>query len=63
MFTPSGKVIPFTIEKILEEEKNKIDIARHPDNIYYIYLETQEKIEEFSMIRLVMKGKTKDENI
>lgn len=63
LFTPSGKVIPFTIEKILDEEKNKIDIARHPDNIYYIYLETQEKIEEFSMIRLVMKGKTKDENI
>lgn len=53
LFTPSGESIIFTVDELYDENKNRIDIARHPDNIYYIYLETNLKIEEYSMIRLI----------
>ena len=55
LFTPKGEVIPFVVEKLLDEDKNSIDIARHPDDIYYIYLDTTKEIEEYSMIRLIEK--------
>lgn len=57
LFTPKGEVIPFVVEKLLDENKNDIDIARHPDDIYYIYLDTDREIEEYSMIRLIEKSK------
>ena len=57
LFTPKGEVIPFVVEKLLDEDKNDIDIARHPDDIYYIYLDTNKEIEEYSMIRLIEKSK------
>ena len=53
LFTPSGESIVFDVEKLYDENMNSIDIARHPDNIYYIYLDTNIKIEEYSMIRLI----------
>lgn len=62
LFTPKGEVIPFVVEKLLDENKNDIDIARHPDDIYYIYLDTDREIEEYSMIRLIGKGDVKNEN-
>ncbi len=55
LFTPKGDTITFIVEKLYDEDKNKIDIARHPDNIYYIYLDTDIKIDEYSMIRLIEK--------
>ena len=55
LFTPKGDTITFIVEKLYDEDKNKIDIARHPDNIYYIYLDTNIKIDEYSMIRLIEK--------
>ena len=55
LFTPKGEVITFVVEKLLDEDKNSIDIARHPDDIYYIYLDTTKEIEEYSMIRLIEK--------
>lgn len=57
LFTPKGEVIPFVVEKLLDENKNDIDIARHPDDIYYIFLDTDREIEEYSMIRLIEKSK------
>lgn len=56
LFTPHGDAITFKVEKLFDCDKNEIDIARHPDNIYYIYLETDIKIEEYSMIRLIEKS-------
>ena len=53
LFTPSGESIIFNIDKLYDENMNSIDIARHPDNIYYIYLKTNLKIEQYSMIRLI----------
>ena len=55
VFTPAGDVIKFTLEKLYDEEKQELDIARHPDNIYYLYLDTNIEIPEYSMIRLIKK--------
>ena len=55
LFTPSGEVISFKVEKLFDENKEPIDVARHPDNIYYIYLDTDINIPEYSMIRLIKK--------
>ncbi len=56
LFTPSGDKITFTLEKLYDDNKNEIDVARHPDNIYYVYLDTDIEIPEYSMLRLIEKG-------
>ena len=56
LFTPEGEVILFSISKLLDDEGNSISVARHPDNIYYIYLDTDKKIEKYSMIRLIKRS-------
>ena len=56
LFTPSGDKITFTLEKLYDEEKNEIEVARHPDNIYHVYLSTDIDIPEYSMLRLIEKG-------
>lgn len=57
IFTPKGDNLIFTVDKLYDEDMNLIDVARHPDNIYYIYLETDIDIKEYSMIRLIEKSK------
>ncbi|MBR2246977.1 MAG: U32 family peptidase [Bacilli bacterium] len=56
LFTPKGDNIIFNIEKIYTEDMEEIDVARHPDNIYYIYLDTDLVIDTYSMIRLIYKS-------
>ena len=56
LFTPNGDIVEFSIEKLYNEDMEDIDVARHPDNIYYVYLDTDIKIEEYSMIRLIEKS-------
>ena len=41
--------------ELKHENQEEIDVARHPDNIYYIYLDTNINITEYSMIRLIKK--------
>ena len=53
LFTPNGDRISFKIEKLYDEDMNLLDVARHPDNIYYIYLDTNIQIVAYSMIRLL----------
>lgn len=53
LFTPKGQVVPFIVEKLYDEQMNPVEIARHPDNIYYLYLDTSVDILKYSMIRLV----------
>lgn len=53
LFTPQGERISFVIEKLYDEDMNQLDVARHPDNIYYIYLDTNIEIVTYSMIRLL----------
>ena len=53
LFTPKGDRLSFMVKKLYDEDMNLIDVARHPDDIYYIYLDTKVEIEEYSMIRLL----------
>lgn len=55
LFTPSGEHLEFILEHLYDEDKNELDVARHPDNIYYLYLDTNINIPEYSMIRLIKK--------
>lgn len=56
LFTPKGDNITFSIDKIYTKDMEEIDVARHPDSIYYIYLDTDLEISEYSMIRLIYKS-------
>ena len=56
LFTPKGDSVTFSIEKIYTEDMEEIDVARHPDSIYYIYLDTDLEIDTYSMIRLIYKS-------
>ena len=53
LFIPKGDRLSFMVKKLYDEDMNLIDVARHPDDIYYIYLDTEVEIEEYSMIRLL----------
>lgn len=55
LFTPKGDNLEFIVTKLFDSERQEIDVARHPDNIYYIYLSTDIEISEYSMIRLIGK--------
>ena len=52
VFTPKGERVSFVVRKLYDEDGNLLDVARHPDNIYYLYLDTSIDIVEYSMIRL-----------
>ena len=50
IFTPSGKIVSFTIDKLYDENNNPIDVARHPEEILKIYV--PESVEKDSMMRV-----------
>ncbi len=60
LFTPLGEHISFIVEDLYDEDMNKIDVARHPDNIYYLKLDTDIEIPDYSMLKIVRR---KNENI
>ena len=51
LFTPNGDRVQFTVSSLFDADMNKIDVARHPDNVYYLYLDTDIDISDYSMIR------------
>ena len=53
LFTPSGEHISFVVDEIYDEDMNRVDVCRHPDNIYYLKLDTNIEIPEYSMIKIV----------
>lgn len=55
LFTPNGDHIEFKVEKLYNEDMESLDVARHPDDIYYLYLDTDIEIPEYSMIKVVTK--------
>ena len=54
LFTPKGEHIEFKLSKLYNEDMEEMDVARHPDNIYYLYLDTDIEIPEYSMIKMVV---------
>ena len=55
LFTPKGDEITFTIDEVYDEEMNPIGVARHPNQIIKIKLDTDIEIDEYSMIRVSVK--------
>lgn len=56
IFTPSGATYLYTIEDIYDEQMNKLDVARHPDQV--IKLRFPKELPAYSMIRLLEKGES-----
>ena len=53
LFTPRGDHITFVVEELYDEEMNKLDVARHPDNIYYLKVDSDIEIPEYAMLKIV----------
>lgn len=51
VFTPNGDRVQFTVSSLFDSDMNEIEVARHPDNVYYLYLDTDIDISDYSMIR------------
>ena len=56
LFTPTGHHLEFVVEKLYNEDLELEDVARHPDNIYYLELDTIIEIPEYSMLKIVERG-------
>ena len=50
IFTPNGETVQFKIEKLYDENKNPIDVARHPEEI--LYIEVPKEVVKDSMMRI-----------
>ena len=61
VFTPEGKHISFVAEKLYDENQNPVLVARHPDQIYYLELDTDIVIPEYSMMKIVKRRESNEE--
>lgn len=55
LFTPDGEHFTFVLEKLYDEEMKIVDVARHPDDIYYIEVDIPFLVPEYSMIKIVSR--------
>ena len=52
---------PVKVEKLYDEDMNLIEVARHPDNIYYLEVDCDFSIEEYAMLKIVRRLKDEKE--
>ena len=55
LFTPGGEHFTFVLEKLCDEDMNSVDVARHPDDIYYIEVGIPFLVPEYSMIKIISR--------
>jgi len=55
VFTPMGDYQEFIVKELYDEDMNKVDVARHPDNIYNTLFISELEIPEYSMIKIVKR--------
>lgn len=55
LFTPRGEHLSFVLEELYDEEQNQLDVARHPDNVYYIGVDIDFEVLEYSMLKIVKR--------
>lgn len=55
LFTPKGDRIVFLVEELYDEDMMKVDVARHPDNIYYLKVKCNFLVDEYSMLKIVKR--------
>lgn len=53
IFTPSGEIYKYTVEKIYDEDMNELEVARHPEQV--LKLKFDHILPAYSMIRLITK--------
>lgn len=53
IFTPSGEIYKYTVDKIYDEDMNELDVARHPEQV--LKLKFDHSLPAYSMIRLITK--------
>ena len=54
LFTPSGDREEFLVEELFDEDMKRVDVARHPDQIYYIKHDFSFPVVEYSMLMVVL---------
>ena len=54
IFTPSMEVYEYTVDEIFDEDMNKLEVARHPEQI--LKLKFDKELPAYSMLRLKKKG-------
>ena len=59
VFTPQANHFSFIVSELFDEDMNMVEVARHPDKIYYLKVLIDFEIPEYSMIRIVER---KDKN-
>lgn len=60
IFTPKGDHFSMKVEELYDEKMNRELVARHPDSIYYLRVDTDIFIPEYSMMRIIKrKGDSK----
>lgn len=55
LFTPDKKLLTFIVDILYDKDKNIVDVARHPDEIYYIEVDIPFEVEEYAMLRKEVK--------
>ena len=60
LFTPLGEHYSFVVDELFDENQVKVDVARHPDQIYYLKVQVDFAVPEYSMLRVVRR---KDESL
>ena len=50
LFTPSGEIYDYIVDKIYDEEMNELEVARHPEQV--LKLKFEKELPPYSMIRL-----------
>lgn len=55
VFTPKGNHISFVIDKLFDENMENVEVARHPDSIYYLLLDGNYEIPEYSVMKIVKR--------
>lgn len=53
IFTPSGELYSFIVEDIYDENDNRLDVARHPEQVLKIKFDKE--LDAYSMMRLKVK--------
>ncbi len=55
LFTPKGDHIEFVVEELFDKEMNPEEVARHPDEIYYLKILLKQEVPEYSMLKVVRR--------
>lgn len=54
IFTPTGEIYSYTVDKIYDEDMNELEVARHPEQV--LKLKFPKELPPYSMIRLIKKA-------